>query len=79
MLAARLEASGTRVHGTLLDAVYVPVRTALGSEWEAAGGVSVSGVRMLLHQAGEQVRLMTGHVAPLEAMDSALGRVLTTS
>lgn len=79
MLAARLAYSGTRVHGTLLDAVYVPVRTALGREWEVAGGVSVSGVRMLLHQAGEQVRLMTGHVAPLEAMDRALARVLTTS
>lgn len=79
LLAARLEASGTRVHGTLLDAVYVPVSTPLSGAWVAAGGVSVSGVRMLLHQAGEQVRLMTGYVAPLGAMDSALARVLTTS
>ncbi len=79
LLAARLEASGTRVHGTLLDAVYVPVSTPLSGAWVAAGGVSVSGVRMLLHQAGEQVRLMTGCVAPFEAMDSALARVLTTS
>lgn len=79
MLAARLEASGTRVHGTLLDAVYMPISTPLSGGWVAAGGVSVSGVRMLLHQAGEQVRLMTGQIAPLDAMESALARVLTTS
>jgi len=79
LLAARLEASGTRVHGTLLDAVYMPISTPLSGAWVAAGGVSVSGVRMLLHQAGEQVRLMTGYVAPVEVMESALARVSTTS
>jgi shikimate dehydrogenase len=78
-LAARLRDSGTRVHGVLLDAVYVPVNTPLSVAWGELGGVAVSGVRMLLHQAGEQVRLMTGHIAPLEAMESALARVLTTS
>jgi shikimate dehydrogenase len=78
-LAARLEDSGTRVHGVLLDAVYVPVDTPLGLSWGDLGGVSVSGVRMLLHQAGEQVRLMTGQIAPVEAMDRALAMVLTNS
>jgi shikimate dehydrogenase len=34
---------------------------------------------MLLHQAGEQVRLMTGQFAPVEAMDRALAMVLTNS
>jgi shikimate 5-dehydrogenase len=29
---------------------------------------------MLLYQAAEQVRLMTGHVAPVEAMRAALPR-----
>jgi shikimate dehydrogenase len=33
---------------------------------------------MLLHQAAEQVRLMTGHPAPLAAMSEALDRKLTT-
>jgi shikimate dehydrogenase len=78
-LAARLRDSGTHVHGVLLDAVYVPVNTPLSAAWGDLGGVSVSGVRMLLHQAGEQVRLMTGQVAPVEAMDWALTMVLTTS
>ena len=31
---------------------------------------------MLLHQAVEQVRLMTGRPGPLAAMDAALARVL---
>jgi shikimate dehydrogenase len=31
---------------------------------------------MLLHQAAEQVRLMTGREAPMAAMDAALDRVL---
>lgn len=78
-LAARLRDSGTRVHGVLLDAVYVPVNTPLSVAWGELGGVSVSGVRMLLHQAGEQVRLMTGKIAPIEAMDRALTMVLTNS
>jgi len=33
-------------------------------------------VTMLLHQAAEQFRLMTGRDAPLEAMRAALGPVL---
>ncbi len=78
-LAAQLKHSGMRVRGVLLDAVYVPISTPLSGAWRASGGVSVSGVRMLLHQAGEQVRLMTGRDAPLEAMDRALAKVLTTS
>jgi shikimate dehydrogenase len=69
-LAAEL--AGRRVHGVLLDVVNDPRPTALSTAWEAAGGASVGGERMLLHQAAEQVRLMTGRVAPLEAMDRAL-------
>lgn len=79
VLAARLKESGTRVHGVLLDAVYDPLSTPLSVAWCESGGGFVSGVRMLLHQAGEQVRLMTGQSAPLEAMESALARVSTSS
>jgi shikimate dehydrogenase len=69
-LAAEL--AGRRVHGVLLDVIYDPRPTALSTAWEVAGGSSVGGERMLLHQAAEQVRLMTGRVAPLAAMDRAL-------
>lgn len=62
----------TRAEGVLLDVAYDPRPTALSVAWVAAGGTAVSGERMLLHQAAEQVRLMTGHPAPLAAMSSAL-------
>lgn len=64
--------AGRRVGGVLLDVVYDPRPTALSQAWERAGGVVVGGERMLLHQAAEQVRLMTGRRAPLAAMDAAL-------
>ncbi len=60
------------ISGVLLDAVYSPLDTPLGVAWEQAGGTFVRGTRMLLHQAGEQVRLMTGREAPLDAMSRAL-------
>ncbi|MEX0913466.1 MAG: shikimate dehydrogenase [Demequina sp.] len=61
----------------LLDVVYDPLVTPLARRWQELGGTRVGGERMLLHQAGEQVRLMTGSVAPLEAMDAALREALT--
>ena len=63
--------------GVLLDVVYDPRPTALSVAWARAGGVVVGGERMLLHQAAEQVRLMTGHPAPLAAMESALDGLLS--
>lgn len=62
--------------GVLLDVVYDPRPTALSAAWSSAGGVVVGGERMLLHQAAEQVRLMTGRPAPLVAMDAALQTAL---
>jgi shikimate dehydrogenase len=56
----------------VLDVVYVPWPTPLAAAAAAAGATVVSGALMLLHQAAEQVRLMTGHDAPLDAMRAAL-------
>ena len=53
----------------LLDVVYDPWPTPLA---QACRGVVVSGAAMLLHQAAEQVRLMTGSTPPLEQMRAAL-------
>lgn len=64
------------VAGVLLDVAYDPRRSPLSDAWAAAGGVAVDGERMLLHQASEQVRLMTGRPGPLDAMDAALGESL---
>jgi shikimate dehydrogenase len=72
LAAALARTAGQRVGGVLLDVVYDPRPTALSQAWARAGGVVVGGERMLLHQAAEQVRLMTGRRAPLAAMDAAL-------
>ena len=55
--------------GVLLDCVYAPWPTALALAW---AGPVVGGAHLLLHQAAEQVRLMTGRTAPLAAMRAAL-------
>ncbi|HEU4332018.1 MAG TPA: shikimate dehydrogenase [Lapillicoccus sp.] len=60
--------------GAVLDVVYgTPsafVEVAPGRGYAVAPGVS-----MLLHQAAEQLRRMTGRPAPVEAMRAALGPV----
>jgi shikimate dehydrogenase len=61
-----LAGAPVRPGAALLDVAYDPRRSALMAAWE----------RLLLHQAGEQVRLMTGRPAPLEAMDRALDEAL---
>lgn len=58
--------------GLLLDVVYNPWPTQLAASWAVNGGVIVSGLSMLLHQAGHQVSLMTGKQAPLVQMREAL-------
>ncbi|WP_291887791.1 shikimate dehydrogenase [Cellulomonas sp.] len=61
-----------RPAGVLLDVAYDPRPTALSAAWAARDGVVVGGERMLLHQAVEQVRLMTGRPGPVDAMAAAL-------
>jgi shikimate dehydrogenase len=69
--AAAAVLDGHRLEGTLLDVVYAGWPTPLARAAEAAGLTVVSGLDMLVHQAAEQVRLMTGHEAPLQAMLAA--------
>lgn len=75
-VAGLLAAAAVPVRGTLLDCAYTPRPTALVAAWRDAGGSAVTGERMLLHQAVEQVRLMTGSPGPLGAMDEALAAAL---
>lgn len=58
--------------GVLLDVVYNPWPTQLAASWGVTGGQIVSGLSMLLHQAGHQVTLMTGQPAPISEMREAL-------
>lgn len=54
--------------GVLLDVVYSPWPTVMASSWSESRGLVVSGLEMLVGQAGRQVELMTGKQAPLDAM-----------
>jgi shikimate dehydrogenase len=62
--------------GLLLDVVYNPWPTQLAASWSVTGGTIVSGLAMLLHQAGHQVTLMTGKPAPVAQMREALNAEL---
>lgn len=66
-------AHGPRV---VLDVVYGRGETPLQAAAVARGWTVAPGVDMLLHQATEQVELMTGRPAPLSAMREALDRAL---
>ena len=57
--------------GLLFDVVYAPWPTALAAAWSRAGGNVVGGLDLLVAQAAEQVRLMTGRDAPVAAMRAA--------
>jgi len=58
--------------GVLLDVAYGAAPTRLGQSWRGAGGTMADGLDLLLWQAVDQVRLMTGAEPPVEAMRAAL-------
>lgn len=66
-----LAASGWPAATALFDVLYAPWPTALGAAALAAGAPVVGGLPMLVAQAAEQVRLMTGRTAPVGAMAAA--------
>jgi shikimate dehydrogenase len=56
----------------VLDVIYAPWPTALAAAARAAGCRVAGGLEVLLHQAVEQVELMTGRPGPTAAMRAAL-------
>ena len=60
----------------LLDVVYGSGETPLQRAARRCGWSVAEGTDMLLHQATEQVRLMTGRPAPVDAMSAALQAAL---
>ncbi len=68
----RVPGHGPRPFGhLLLDVVYTGWPTPLARTFHEAGASVVSGLEMLVHQAAEQVRLMTGLWPPVDAMRAA--------
>ena len=55
----------------LMDVVYTGWPTPLARTFHEAGANVVSGLEMLVHQAAEQVRLMTGLCPPVDVMRAA--------
>lgn len=72
-VADQAAAARFRPGQAILDAVYAGGSTTLLDAATAGGAEAIGGVRMLLHQAVEQVRLMTGRRPSVEAMRAALG------
>ncbi len=68
---ALLDTLGEASGRVLLDVAYDPWPTPVAQAWDRRGGTSVGGFSMLLHQAVEQVRLMTGRHPDVEAMRRA--------
>ena len=66
--ASPVDAGALRAGSLVMDAVYEPLRTRLLRDAEARGARTLSGKWMLIHQAAEQVRLLTGQEAPLAAL-----------
>ena len=60
--------------GILLDVAYGDQAGTLVPAWRAAGGAAADGLALLLWQAADQVRLMTGLEAPVGEMRAALSR-----
>jgi shikimate dehydrogenase len=56
----------------LVDVLYESWPTPLGQAWAAAGGTAVGGRDLLVAQALEQVRLMTGEPVPADVLWAAL-------
>lgn len=63
-------------HHMVLDAVYQPGGTPLIFAAATAGACVIGGERMLLHQALRQFELHTGHKAPRQVMERALGTAM---
>jgi shikimate dehydrogenase len=71
-LTGRVFPKGPRPAGhLLLDVVYTGWPTPLARTFHEAGASVVSGLEMLVHQAAEQVALMTGMCPPVQEMRAA--------
>jgi len=69
-LAEEVGAWGTPA-GLLVDVGYQPWPTALTQAWSAQGGRALGGLDLLVHQAVEQVLLMTGAAVPAAVLRDA--------
>ncbi|MBN2087661.1 shikimate dehydrogenase [Candidatus Peregrinibacteria bacterium] len=62
----------------VMDIITNPIKTQLLKEAEKAGAETITGARMLLHQACGQFEIWFGKSAPIEVMEKALYENLKT-
>jgi shikimate 5-dehydrogenase len=72
--ASLVDPAWLRPGAVVLDAVYDPPETRLLRDARQRGAVAIGGKWMLVHQAGEQLRLWSGCEPPLEVMAEAFDR-----
>jgi shikimate dehydrogenase len=65
-------------NSVVMDIVTNPMETQLLKEAKKAGAETITGERMLLHQACGQFEIWFGKSAPIEAMEAALYKNLET-
>ena len=61
------------------DIVYNPIETNLIKEAKEAGAKTVNGVKMLIYQAAEAIKIWTGKEAPKDIMENKLREILNTN
>jgi len=60
--------------GLFMDVVYDPWPSVLARAFQARGGRAIGGLALLVHQAVDQVRLMTGSEVPVEVLRRAVAQ-----
>ena len=71
-----LQADQIKKEAVVMDIITNPLKTQLLQEAEKAGAETISGERMLLHQAAGQFEIWFQKTAPIKAMEEALYRKL---
>lgn len=71
-----LKAEHINKEAVVMDLITLPLETQLLKEAKKAGAKTVSGERMLLHQAAGQFEIWFNETAPFEAMEKALYEAL---
>jgi len=67
-----LHANQIPAHAVVMDIITNPLMTQLLKEAEKAGAHTITGERMLLHQAADQFKLFFNMEPPLEVMEKAM-------
>ncbi len=66
-----LQSSWFHAEQVVVDLIYLPATTPLMAAARSKGALASNGLGTLIHQAGRQIEIWTGRVAPLDVMSAA--------